>query len=85
MIIKFDLNQGKETGDILFSHDIVDVNSMSYSRKRKVPTSINYVTDKKQTHFLDKQREQLQTSLEAKLPGLEVVLSSSTRDDISLS
>ncbi len=81
VIIQFDLHQGKETGDIIFEHELVDVNSMSYSRLRKVPTSINYATDKKQTHFLDPQREQLQINLESKLSGLEVALISATRDE----
>jgi len=81
VITQFDLNTGKETGDIIFSHDEVDVSSMSYSRKRKVPTTVNYFTSKRQTHFLDKQREQLQQNLEAKLPGYEVVISSANRDE----
>lgn len=81
VIIKFDLNTGKEVGDILFAHDEVDVSSMSYSRKRKVPTTINYYTHKRQIHFLDTQREQLQKSLEDKLPGYEVSISSASRDE----
>lgn len=81
IITQLDLNTGKETGHIIFEHEEVDVNSMSYSRKRKVPTTINYYTSKRQTHFLDQQRKNLQEALEAKLPGYEVVLSSASRDE----
>ena len=81
IITQLDLNTGKETGQIIFEHDEVDVNAMSYSRKRKVPTTINYYTSKRQTHFLDQQRQNLQEALEAKLPGYEVVLSSASRDE----
>ena len=81
VITQFDLNTGKEVDDIIFSHDEVDVSSMSYSRKRKVPTTINYFTSKRQIHFLDTQREQLQQNLEAKLPGYEVVISSASKNE----
>lgn len=81
IITQLDLNTGKETGEVIFEHDEVDVNSMSYSRKRKVPTTVNYYTSKRQTHFLDAQRQALQEALEAKLPGYEVAISSASRDE----
>ena len=81
IITQFDLHAGKETGDVIFAHDEVDVSSMSYSRKRKVPTTINYYTSKRQTHFLDAQRQKLQEALEAKLPGYEVAIGSASRDE----
>lgn len=81
IITQLDLNTGKETGDVIFEHDEVDVSSMSYSRKRKVPTTINYFTSKRQIHFLDTQRQKLQEALEAKLPGYEVVISSASKDE----
>ena len=79
IITQFDLTSGEETGQVIFAHDEVDVSSMSYSRKRKVPTTVNYFTSKRQTHFLDAQRKQLQASLEGQLPGYEVVISSANR------
>ena len=81
VITKFDMRTGKEIGDIIFEHELVDVSSMSYSKLRKVPTTISYTTDKKQTHYLDSQSEQRYKALVAKLPGYELVLSSSSRDE----
>ena len=81
IITQFDLHSGKETGEVIFEHVEVDVSSMSYSRKRKVPTTVNYYTSKMQTHFLDAQRQKLQEKLEAKLPGYVVGISSANRDE----
>ncbi len=51
-IVKFDLNTGQETGEILFEHPEVDVSNLGYSKKRKVLTAISYVTDKKRARSL---------------------------------
>ena len=73
-ILKFDLSTGKETGDIIFSHPEVDVNSLAYSRKRKVLTYAGYVTDKRHYHFLDKEFEDMMRKLQQALEGYEVVI-----------
>ncbi len=76
VIIKFDLKNGKEVGKPIFAHPDVDVTSIFYSRKRKVPTGITYTTDKRYYHFLDDDRKAVQVRLEEALPGYEVVVTS---------
>lgn len=62
-IVKLDIETGKEL-EVLFEHPEVDVAYMSYSRKRKVRTTISYVTWKKQHHFLDATVEDIYAKLE---------------------
>ncbi len=71
VIVKFDMATGKETGDIIFAHPEVDVTDLSYSKKRKVPTTIAYNTTKYQFHFLDDQRAALHRRLERELGNYE--------------
>ena len=83
-IVKFDIENGQEI-EVLFSHDEVDVSGLSYSKKRKVLTTISYTTWKGQYHFLDDTRAKLQERLERDLVGYEVVISSSNKaEDIFL-
>ncbi len=79
-IVKYDIDNNKEL-EVIYEHPEVDVSGLLSSDKRKVITGIAYVTDKRHYHFLDKQREQLQKDLEAKLPGCEVVVSHSNREE----
>ena len=81
VITRFDMQEGKEVGELIFEHPEVDVSSLGYSRKRKVLTAISYITDKKHFHFLDEERAALQKKLEANLPGYEIVISSTSRDE----
>ncbi len=76
VIIKFDMAEGKEIGEPLFEHADVDVSQLSFSRKRKVLTSISYYTDKRHFHFLDDQRAGIQQRLEEELGDYEVVVTS---------
>ncbi|MCL4111613.1 UNVERIFIED_CONTAM: hypothetical protein GTU68_002029 [Idotea baltica] len=46
-----------EEKEVIFSHEEVDVKSISYSKKRKTITSTSFVTWKKFYHFYDKQVE----------------------------
>lgn len=77
-IVKFDIENGKEI-EVLFSHDQVDVSGLSYSKKRKVLTTISYTTWKRQFHFLDETRANLQKRLEQDLGNYEIVISSSNK------
>ena len=54
----------KET-DLIFEHDQVDVYGLMRSKKRKIITGVGYTTDKRQTVFFDKWRENLQRNLES--------------------
>jgi len=79
-IFVFDPATAKE-GEMLFEHPDVDVTGLSYSRKRKVLTAIQYTTWKRQRKFLDAETEALFKDLEAKLPGYEVSIVSTNRDE----
>ncbi len=79
-IFKFDLNTVKE-GELIFEHDEVDVYRLMRSKKRKVITGVSYTTDKRQIHFFDDWRENLQKKLESKLEGVEVALSDLSKDE----
>ena len=79
-IFKFDLNTAKE-GELIFEHGEVDVYGLMRSKKRKVITGVSYTTDKRQIHFFDEWRENLQEKLESKLKGVEVALSDLSKDE----
>jgi dipeptidyl aminopeptidase/acylaminoacyl peptidase len=66
---------------VLFEHPEVDIDSMSYSHKRKVLTTINYVTWKPQRKYLDAETERIFAALEKQLPGYEFGIQSMTDDE----
>ena len=66
---------------VLFEHSDVDIDSMSYSHKRKVLTTINYVTWKPQRKYLDAETERIFAALEKQLPGYEFGIQSMTDDE----
>ena len=66
---------------VLFGHPDVDVDGLSFSRKRKVLTTISYVTWKPQRKFLDAETEKLYAALEKQLPGYEFGIQSTTDDE----
>lgn len=81
-IVKFDVQEGAEMGEPLFQHDEVDVSGLSYSRKRKVLTTISYTTDKRHVEFLDPEAEKIYNRLEQDLEGYEIVVTSyNTNED----
>jgi dipeptidyl aminopeptidase/acylaminoacyl peptidase len=77
-IFEFDPVTAKE-GKLLFEHPEVDVEGLSYSRKRKVLTRISYTTWKDQRVFLDADTEAMYKAVEAKLPGYEVAFTAGTK------
>lgn len=80
-IVSFDIKSGKEK-EIIFEHKDVDVESLTYSRKRKVLTTIEYTTAKNEQHFLDKMTEEMYADLESKLgKELEINITSSNRNE----
>ncbi len=80
-IVRLNLETGKEEGQSIFAHADVDVSSIGYSRKRKTPTVISYVTDKRHLHFLDNEVEERYKYLESQLPGYEVVITASNKEE----
>lgn len=79
-IFQFDLTTGKET-DLIFEHEQVDVYGLMRSKKRKVLTGVSFLTDKRHMVFFDKQRETIQKQLQSQLPGVEIALSSLSKDE----
>jgi dipeptidyl aminopeptidase/acylaminoacyl peptidase len=74
-IVIFDPRTGKEVKEI-FAHPEVDVDLLSYSWKRKVPTIIHYTTWKRERHYLDSVMRDIVEAVTAKLPGYEVLFTS---------
>src|ERR1700694_3267678 len=79
-IVEFDLDSAKETR-VLFESQEVDVSGLHYSKKRKVITSVSYTTWKEQRKYFDLVTEQLYKTLEQKLPGYDVYITSSNRNE----
>ena len=72
-IYTFDPETNK-TLDLVFEHDEVDVGGLMHSKKRKIITGVVYLTDRRHYKFFDTDREELQKSLEAFFPNLEVAV-----------
>ena len=79
-IFKFNLDTAKE-GELIFENDKVDVYGLMASKKRKVITGVAYTTEKRQMHFFDQWREDLQNTLESQLKGVEVAISNLSKDE----
>ncbi len=79
-IVKYDLANAKEL-EIIYQHPEVDVSRLLISKKRKVITGVSFTTDKRHYHFFDEQRKNLQKTLQGKLPGYEVALTSMNKNE----
>ena len=79
-IVKFDLATAKEL-EMIYENPEVDLDGIAYSRLRKVPTVITYVTWKTQRKFLDKETEDLYKKLEKQLPGYEVFVTFNNKNE----
>ena len=79
-IIKYDPDKNKEL-EVIYEHPEADVSSLLRSKKRKVITGVTYVTDKRQYHFFDKERKELQKKFERWLTGYEVVVTDMSKDE----
>lgn len=79
-IYEYDIAK-KQTTELLFEHPEVDVSSLLRSDKRKKVTGVSYILDKREYHFFDEERAQLQKSLEERLPGYEVVVTNMSEDE----
>ena len=73
-IVVLEPDTGKET-KLVYENPEVDVDDLSYSKKRKVLTFASYETWKVQRKFFDPVTETLYKTLEQKLPGYEVEVS----------
>ena len=79
-IVIFDPKRGKET-KVIYKRTDVDVGGLSYSKKRKVLTSANYITWKRYYEFFDEWSQIIHQDLSTRLAGSEVVISSTDREE----
>ena len=79
-VVKFDIANGQEI-EVLYENPDVDVSGLSYSKKRKVLTSISYVKDKRELKFLDDKAENRYTTLKNKLGTYEVVITGMNKNE----
>ena len=79
-LVVLDPDTAKE-GQPLFAHEEVDLDSLSYSRKRKVLLSVGFETSRPSHHYFDEPTRQLMAKLEQKLPGGQVDLGSSNLNE----
>jgi dipeptidyl aminopeptidase/acylaminoacyl peptidase len=79
-IYEYDVEK-KELGALIYEHPEVDVENLLRSDKRKTITGVAFFTDKRGYHFLDETRKRIQEELEAKLPGAEVALAGTNREE----
>lgn len=79
-IVKYDIINNKEL-EVLYEHPEVDLNSLSFSRKRKVLTAISYTTWKRERVFLDDEMKKLFQTLESKLGKYEITITDLNKDE----
>ncbi|NQT79488.1 MAG: S9 family peptidase [Candidatus Aminicenantes bacterium] len=79
-IYEYDV-ENKKNIKLLYEHPEVDVNYLLKSDKRKIITGVYYYTDRGHYFFFDEARKQLQESLEKRLPGYEVSVTSASKDE----
>jgi len=72
-VVEFDIANGKEV-KVLYENPDYDVSSVSYSKKRKVITSANYTSSKREKHFFDQQTKDLYKRLEKELGNYEIAI-----------
>ncbi len=82
-IILYDPETNSEIKTI-FEDEEFDVSDLLRSREKQIITGVTFITWKKQYKFFDKERELLQQDLETKLPGYEVTIVTSSRDENKL-
>jgi dipeptidyl aminopeptidase/acylaminoacyl peptidase len=79
-IVLMDPATGKEE-QVVFVHPEVDAWSVGYSKLRKTPTSIEYMTDRIERKHLDAQTAKMYAALERQLPGMQISLQAHTKDE----
>jgi dipeptidyl aminopeptidase/acylaminoacyl peptidase len=79
-IVRLDPATAKEER-LIFRHPDVDVAGLAWSRKRKVYTEVQFFTWKRERKFFDAEMETIFAELTSRLPGYEIDLQSSNRDE----
>ncbi|NLJ48220.1 MAG: S9 family peptidase [Candidatus Atribacteria bacterium] len=79
-LVVFDPKTKKEN-ELIYENPDVDVNSVLASDKKKKLTAVTYITDKLQYYFFDEDTKAIFQDLSKKIPGYELVVTSSNRDE----
>jgi dipeptidyl aminopeptidase/acylaminoacyl peptidase len=79
-IVRFDPATKQEV-EVLFEHPQVDAGGLGFSQRRKVLTSISYMTWKQERKFLDAQTEKIYTEIQRRLPNDEIRVASITQSE----
>jgi len=77
---RFNLEEGKEIEE-LFTNEYNDISGASYSRKRKVMTSVYWTGEKVERSGFDPIVNEIYANVEKQLPGVEVYLTSKDDDE----
>jgi dipeptidyl aminopeptidase/acylaminoacyl peptidase len=77
-LFEFDPATAKE-GKLIFEHPDVDVEGLTYSRKRKTLLAASFTTWKLQRHFLDPEAKAMFEKVQAQLPGYEIFFASNNK------
>ena len=79
-LVKFNMETGKEVEEI-FKNEYNDITGAAYSRKRKVLTSVYWTGEKVERSGFDPKVDGIYKKIEAKLPDVEVYLTSKDDDE----
>ncbi len=79
-IVLFDLETGREQA-VLFEHEKVDLEGLSYSHRRKLVTSYFYTDWKRSRVILDSETSSIYKELEKSLGNVEIVIVSQSKDE----
>ncbi len=80
VVVEFDIANGKEV-KVLYENPDYDVSNVSYSQKRKVITSANYTSSKREKHFFDRQTKDLYKRLEKELGDYEIAITGLNKNE----
>ncbi|MFH1223110.1 MAG: S9 family peptidase [Pseudomonadota bacterium] len=81
VVVEYDLEKKKEI-KVIFQNSDVDVENLSYSKKRKVLTAASYYTEKLQRVFFDDKIKNIFNKVSSKLPkGVEINLTSNNKNE----
>ena len=67
--------------ECLFEHPQTDVDDLLRSTKRKVPTGVTFLTDRRKYHFFDEERKRLQEAVERRVPESDAVVTDLSLDE----
>jgi len=67
--------------DVIYENTDYDVSTISVSKKRKALLSAYYISWKHERHIFDEKRKEIIADLEEKLPNVELVIKSKTKDE----